>query len=197
MAPEDSLRSWISYVRDDELDRLSPGTDRWALADYARRWHASSGGKRGHRLLQQNIATYLLDDLLPKVDRMSSAHALEVRSPFLDTALADTALRLPPKLLYSGLQGKRVLRAALGGALPSEILNRRKHGFGLPLDRWFRDDLASYVEGMLLSADARLPHYAEPAVLAQIVHEHARGASRGHLLWALLTLEVFLRSRGW
>ncbi len=99
---------------------------------------ATRGAKTLDRLLALNAETYLVDDLLVKMDRTSMAHSLEVRSPFLDTALVEFAARLPPSLKARGLSLKRVLKRSVADLLPPEILNRRKRGFGVPLDRWFR-----------------------------------------------------------
>src|SRR6202012_1059622 len=106
--------SWISYL-DAPLrtTALGPHRDDWALDDYRAIWNASRGGHTLDRLLDLNLRTYLLDDLLVKADRMSMAHALEVRSPFLDTELVQLAIALPPRLKARGLSLKRVLRAAV------------------------------------------------------------------------------------
>src|SRR5206468_11406860 len=108
------------------------------------------------RVLDLNLRTYLLDDLLVKADRMSMAHGLEVRSPFLDARLLEYAFGLPGVTKMRGLQLKRVLKQAVADLLPPEIIARRKRGFGVPLDRWFRTDLGSYVDEMLGSPSARL-----------------------------------------
>src|SRR5207302_7409205 len=96
------------------------------------------------RLLLSIVSTYLLSAVLVYVDRMSMAHALEVRSPFLDTDLAEFALRLPQSTKVRGWSLKRVLKRAMRDRLPAHLLNRRKRGFGVPLDRWFRTDLRPY-----------------------------------------------------
>src|SRR5207247_8157074 len=124
--------------------------------DFRRAWARSEGAHPLDRLLDLNLRTYLLDDLLVKADRTSMAHGLEVRSPFLDTRLVDFALRLEPRLKVRGLRLKRVLRPALRGVVPDEILRRPKKGFGVPLDRWFREDLGRYVDATLGVADARV-----------------------------------------
>ena len=125
------------------------------------------------------------------------AHGLEVRSPFLDTELIEFAARLPPHLKVRGLSLKRVLKHAVSDLLPAEILQRPKRGFGVPLDRWFREDLESYTQGML-GPGARLREHIRPEALDALLEEHRSGASRhGHALWTLLTLELFLRRNGW
>ena len=78
---------------------------------------------------------------------MSMAHALEVRSPFLDDPLLEQASQLAPSAKLRGLSLKRVLKHAMSDLLPPEVLHRRKHGFALPLDSWFRNELRGYLEG--------------------------------------------------
>src|SRR4051794_6679606 len=121
----DALRSWVSYVKDPERDALlNGGGDDWALEDYRAIWRGSEGAATLDRLLDLNVRTYLLDDLLVKVDRTSMAHGLEVRSPFLDVELLDLASRLPPRLKARRLALKRVLRVAVADIVPVEILRR-------------------------------------------------------------------------
>jgi asparagine synthase (glutamine-hydrolysing) len=149
------------------------------------------------RLLRLNIDTYLVDDLLVKMDRTSMAHSLEVRSPFLDTALVEFAAQLSPSHKARGLSLKRVLKHALKDLLPDEILRRRKRGFGVPLDRWFREDLDLYARSML-GDGASLRAHVRPEALDRLLDEHrGRLANHGHALWSLLTLELFLRRQGW
>jgi asparagine synthase (glutamine-hydrolysing) len=129
---------------------------------------------------------------------MSMAHALEVRAPFLDRELAELAFRLPPGMKARGLSLKRVLRAAVRDLLPDEILSRPKRGFGVPLDRWIRQDLGSYVGGMLGHRDSRIRDYLSPDAVDGILREHqAAAANHGDAIWSLLTLEIFLRRHGW
>jgi asparagine synthase (glutamine-hydrolysing) len=81
--------------------------------------------------------------------------------------------------------------------LPREITERRKRGFGVPLDRWFRTDLRSYIDSML-GSDARVRAHLQGDALDALLEEHRGGRSHhGQTLWALLTLEVFLRREGW
>ncbi len=194
----DAYRSWISYVPDEVVDRLIPTGSRWGREDYARIWQETAGAGPLDRLLLLNLRTYLLDDLLPKVDRMSMAHGLEVRAPFLDHEFVELALRLPPRVKVRGLSLKRCLKAAVEDMLPPGLFDRPKRGFGVPLDRWFREDLAPYVDATLGSSSARLRAHVDGAVLDDLLTQHARGERQhGHALWTLLTLEVFLRDRDW
>ncbi len=195
----DAYLEWISFVPDHwRRQLLEPSADDdWARADYARRWRATHGASTLDRLLKLNIDTYLVDDLLVKMDRTSMAHGLEVRSPFLDTELVEFAARLRPSLKVRGLSLKRVLKQALADLLPAEILTRPKRGFGVPLDRWFREDLQAYTHSML-GDGARVRAHVRPDSLDRLLAEHRAGkAGHGHALWTLLTLEVFLRKRDW
>ena len=121
----DAYRCWISFVAEEDRDALLNGDrDDWGLDDYRAIWSRSEGAHPLDRLLDLNLRTYLLDDLLVKADRMSMAHGLEVRSPFLDAELISYAVRLPPSQKARGLALKRVLRAAISDLVPEEILKR-------------------------------------------------------------------------
>jgi asparagine synthase (glutamine-hydrolysing) len=195
----DAYRCWISFVSEEDRNALLDGNrDDWGLEDYRAVWRASEGAHPLDRLLDLNLRTYLVDDLLVKADRMSMAHGLEVRSPFLDAELIAYTARLPPRLKARGLSLKRVLKAAVSDLLPPEILKRGKRGFGVPLDRWFREDLRSYVDGTLGAPDAHVKQHLVPDAVDRLLAEHATGRrDHGHALWTLLTLEVFLRRERW
>jgi asparagine synthase (glutamine-hydrolysing) len=146
------------------------------------------------RLLTLNFETYLPDDLMVKVDRMSMAHGLEVRSPFLDSEIVELGMALPDRLRLRFGRGKRLLRRALRGLLPPDILDRRKAGFGVPVGRWLRKAPAGFLEDRLLAAGSPLREYLEPLAVAELVRSHLdRGRDRSHEIWALLTLESWLR----
>ncbi len=194
----DAYLEWVSFIDGPARRALLPDADSWAQHDFARAWLGTSDLEALDRVLDLNLRTYLLDDLLVKADRMSMAHGLELRSPFLDTELAGYAIELPPHLKIGRLSLKRALKYAMREELPHEILRRRKHGFGVPLDRWFREDLRGYVDHMLGSRDARIRRYLRSDALDALLAQHATGhLNRGGALWTLLTLEVFLRREGW
>jgi asparagine synthase (glutamine-hydrolysing) len=193
-----SYLSWISYVAPEWRRRLAGDSGGRDLDDYNRIWLESAGAPFLDRLLHLNAQTYLPEDLLIKVDRMSMAHGLEVRSPFLDHELAEFAFCMPARSKVIGLSLKRPLRRLARELLPREILARPKHGFGVPLDRWFREDLRGYVESMLCSESSRVGSHLRRDHVRDMVLEHTAGvANHGHALWTLLTLEVFLRREGW
>jgi asparagine synthase (glutamine-hydrolysing) len=194
----DAYLDWASFVGPEWRASLTGSSESWATDAYRRQWAATAGSETIDRLLDINLRTYLLDDLLPKVDRAAMAHALEVRSPLLDRELAEFALRLPRAARVRGMSRKRVLRRAVQDLVPGRIRRRRKRGFGVPLDRWFRTDLRSYVERTLGASDARVRAHLAPAAVDSMIAEHLQDrANHGHALWTLLTLEVFLRREDW
>jgi len=193
-----ALRNWISFIDPVTQAALAPRGSHWGFQDYEQRWGRTAGGRTLDRVLQLNLETYLLDDLLVKADRMSMAHGLEVRSPFLDRALLEHAISLPPQLKARGTQLKRVLKHAVADLLPPGIADRPKRGFGVPLDRWFREDLGSYVDSRLGAPDASVRKHLDGQTIDRLLSEHREGRRQhGHVLWTLLTLEVFLREHGW
>jgi asparagine synthase (glutamine-hydrolysing) len=165
----------------------APG--RWQREQFA----LGSGVSALHRVLEHNFRTYLPEDLLVKADRCSMAHALEVRSPFLDTALIEYAQQLPREYLWRGRVTKRILKHAFSDLLPIEIQRRGKLGFGVPLGAWFRTDLRSYVHDRL-GQRARARAYLSDVALDKLLAEHDAGqADHGQRLWTLLTFEVWLQ----
>jgi len=146
------------------------------------------------RTLALNFETYLLDDLLVKADRCSMAHGLELRSPFLDTGLMELAATLPDDLRIRRGRLKFLLRNAFQDLLPEPILKRGKMGFGIPIPTWFRTHWRPLVEERLLGSEARLWEWLQPEPVRRMAVAHFSGsADYGHQLWALLTLETWLR----
>ena len=146
-----------------------------------------------NRLLEMDIQTYLSDDILTKVDIASMAHSLEVRCPLVDQELMVFAASLPGELKMRGLQTKRILREVARPLLPKEILGRRKQGFGLPVDRWMRYDLAPLSRDVLLDQTARERGIVDPSSVGTLLRRHQRGEPRGDQIWALMILELWYR----
>ena len=193
-----AYQGWIASVPETWRARLLHEQDGDGLDGYRQIWSESDGADLLARLLDINLKTYLLGDLLPKTDRMSMAHGLEVRSPLLDTALAEFVLRLPRRHRIRGMSLKRVFKESQRSILPQSVLRRPKKGFGIPLDRWIRTDLRTYVESMLCAPSARVNRHLVPEGVHALVDDHLHGtSSNGHAIWTLLTLEVFLRDRDW
>ena len=146
------------------------------------------------QLLSVNMKSYLPGDLLVKTDRMTMANSLEARCPFLDHELLEFACSIPSELKLRGMTTKYILKAALADILPKEIIHRKKHGFGVPVGRWFRTSLKSYLHETLLSRAALARGYFHEPTLRRLMAEHESGKrDHGHRLWALLTLEIWHR----
>jgi asparagine synthase (glutamine-hydrolysing) len=145
------------------------------------------------RILHHNYVTYLPYDLLVKADRSSMMHSLELRSPFLDTALVDFAARLPNSMRRRGTSTKWILKRAFRDLLPPQVLTRGKMGFTPPLGAWFRGDLRTYLHDHFASG-ARMYDYVKAPVAQSLLREHQEGsADHGAKLWLLLSLEIWLR----
>ena len=122
------------------------------------------------------------------------AHALEVRSPFLDTALVEFVFSLPEAYKLRWGRTKVLLREAFADLLPPAVLSRGKMGFGVPLRRWFADDLRGHLQELLLTPTARLRRYVDQGYVRRLYDEHQAGwADHAHKLWTLLTFEIWLR----
>jgi asparagine synthase (glutamine-hydrolysing) len=123
------------------------------------------------------------------------AHSLELRSPLLDHDVLTLGVSLPDSLRTSGRRGKVALRRAFADLLPPEIADRGKTGFGVPLGRWFRDDLRELARDALLGDRARERGWFRPAAVESLLREHTDGRrDHGHRLWCLLMLELWQRT---
>jgi asparagine synthase (glutamine-hydrolysing) len=147
------------------------------------------------RCMAADVALYLPDDLLVKVDLATMAHGLEARSPLLDHKLMEFAARLPVSLKLRGGRGKYVFKRAVSGMVPDEVLRRPKTGFGVPLDSWFREDLKEFVHDVLGERRTAARGYLRPGAVRSMLDEHVSGRrAHGHRLWALLMLEYWHRT---
>ncbi len=140
---------------------------------------------------------YMTDDVLAKVDRMSMAHSLEVRAPFLDRRILEYAARLPRHLKMHWGRGKIVLREIAGRRLPSDIQRLPKRGFSIPTARWLRGELKPIVEPILFARDGLLGQVVNPDTVKKFWSEHQHGARDHHVtLWSLMMLGLWDRYYG-
>jgi asparagine synthase (glutamine-hydrolysing) len=146
------------------------------------------------RTLSTDVQNYLPGALLPKVDRMTMAHSLEARSPFLDHEVMELSARLPECLKVKGTTTKRILRELFSELLPTTITRRGKMGFSVPLGLWFRGPLATPVRDTLLAPNARILQYLRRDGIEALFAQNTAGhADHGKRLWALLNLETWLQ----
>jgi asparagine synthase (glutamine-hydrolysing) len=138
--------------------------------------------------------TSLPDAMLFKVDRMSMAHSLEVRAPFLDHRWAELANRFSTGVKLRGACPKYVLKKAMEHFYPRDFVWRQKQTFEVPLNYWFKEDLHQFATDRLLGPEANVPHLIRKTVIRKILHEH-QTVRRDHskTIWTLLMLEVWCR----
>ncbi len=154
----------------------------------------SLAGNRLDRTLYTDLHHYLPDALLVKADRMSMAHSLEARSPFLDHELLELAARLPQRWKVRGTTTKWILRDLYRDVLPERIAGRGKLGFSVPLAGWFAGPQLGAVRDLLLAPDSRSRVLFRRKAVAQLVEENRTcRADHGKKLWALLCLEMWMR----
>jgi len=147
-----------------------------------------------NRMLHFETKAYLPDDLLVKVDRMSMAHSLEVRVPFLDHRVVEFVATIPPSFKIKGFMTKYILKRLMSKYLPEDIVYRRKQGFVPPLKDWLRNELRELVKDALLDRRARERGFFLPHRIEQLLNDHQNGKREFHFqIWVLLTLELWCR----
>ena len=200
-APERRYARWLCHFYGDRKAELctpeflaaSSGTD--ALEVLLTAYRESDAPDFGDATLGVDVGLYLPDDLLVKVDIASMAHALEARSPFLDHEFMEFAATIPFPLKIQGRVKKYILKKALTGTVPDEVLHRPKMGFGVPIDHWLRHELKDMAFDTLLSPRAISRGYFRADNVRRLLDEHVRERTSWHyLLWTLLMLELWHRT---
>jgi len=184
-------RSLRAVLHPDAAAEFAAGSPYRATLEYL-------GGGNGRDVLAAmqylDIKTYL-EELLMKQDRMSMAASVESRVPFLDHHLAEFAAGLPGSLKLRGLGGKRILKRAMRGVLPQQIIKRRKMGFPVPLARWLRYELAPWYREVLLDESVRREGLFNVPRLETMLQEHVEGrADWSDQLWRLLNFQLWRRT---
>lgn len=196
-------QSWMaSFLPEEQRALLSPSVQAALGADdpmteVDRRSASTSARDPWDVVMDFYCRFYLSGDINVKVDRATSAVGLEARAPFLDTDVVTFACRLPPDLRMDGLSTKRILKLAMRGRVPDEILDRPKQGFGVPVARWMKEDLLPLLREELLPAKLEREGFFNPAEVSRLVDEHVEGRhDRRKQLWTLLVFEQWLRHHG-
>jgi asparagine synthase (glutamine-hydrolysing) len=195
MSPAAAYFSWVRLFDDEQIAALIDGHSTAApTGHFAALFDPEDPRDFTAQLLDVNLTTYLPDDLLIKADRASMAASLEARSPFLDHKLVELAARIPSNLKLRGTTTKHILKVAAAGLLPDDIIHRQKHGFGVPVGRWFREDLRAYARDVLLDPSALARGYFRESTVRQLLDEHTSGQRNyGQQIWTLLTFEWWHR----
>lgn len=158
-------------------------------------WTNASGDSLVNVMLEVDVNTYLPDDLLVKADIATMASSLEARSPLLDHQLMEFAASLPGNLKLRGSEKKLVMRDALRGWIPDQILDGPKFGFGLPMaGEWFRGELRGFIAEVLTDPASLSRGYFREDRLRAFVNDHLEGTrDYGLKLWGLMMLELWHR----
>jgi asparagine synthase (glutamine-hydrolysing) len=191
----------IGFFQPDEKAALYTAGVRGALAGtdaerrLGRRFARFAELPPRSRMMRFDFETYLPEDILTKVDRMSMAHSIESRVPLLDNEVIALAASLPDDLKIRNGRRKHILKQAAASLLPADLLDRPKQGFGVPIGAWFRGRLRELFGDLLQSARTRQRGFFEPRFVDRILAEHLAGR-RDHTLrlWQLLVFELWLRA---
>ena len=179
-----------ALYHDDFLAQLARDPAEHLLAA----WNRSKGRDDVTAATLADLLTYLPGDLMTKVDIASMAHGLEVRAPFLDVRVVEFAASLPLRLKLRGRVTKYLLRQAFGSLLPAAIWKRKKMGFGVPLDSWFRKELKSLTHDLLTGSSTQIHAWIRPEAIELLLREHDnRTFDHSARIWALVSLELWCR----
>jgi asparagine synthase (glutamine-hydrolysing) len=184
---------WRIVLTESEKARLySLQTLEQLVPDPSDRHFLDAFGRSGarevlSRLMHIDAAIFLPDDLMIKNDRMSMAHSLEARVPMTDPELMEFMSRVPARVKLPGLRKKNIMRLALNGLLPPEILNKKKVGLEMPYSRWLRRELHDLVQDYLGPDRLAQTGLFRPEGVQSLVEEHMAGRrDNGRALWGLL-----------
>jgi asparagine synthase (glutamine-hydrolysing) len=144
-----------------------------------------------NRLLYVDTKSWLPDDLLVKADKMTMATSVELRVPLLDHHVLEFAASLPQRHKLRGWTLKRVLRSALQGAVPKEILKRRKAGFPVPYEAWMRNELNEFVCDTILAQSSFSSTYFSRPEVQSLIETHRRSGEGAKEVFSLLVLELW------
>ncbi len=141
------------------------------------------------------IRSSLPDELLMYGDKLSMAHSLEVRVPYLDTKIVEYVERLPAKFKIRFGNRKWIHKQVCSSYLPKQIINRKKRGFAVNVvDRWFKESLSNEFDGMLLDKSSRMYEFLKPEEVQYLYKDHINGKSDNHkILFSLIVLEKWMR----
>jgi len=196
MAPERGHVYWNGTFSDPEKRRLVPEELPRALDGVLAELRSQLGrnGTDLNAYLWFDQKYYLADDILVKSDRISMAHSLEVRPPFLDHRIVEFANRLPASLKVSGSRQKIVLQQLMKDKLPQSILRRPKIGFDIPAHDWLRGALRPLLVETLRSGAAEYADIFCPQVIEHHLHDHLeRRVNIGYHLWGLMILFLWMK----
>ena len=190
--PQARMRRWFGGMSRADCAALTGRIPQPAIDGFP---FSSQRGSALRRTLFFDQTSWLPDNLLERGDRMMMAASIEGRMPFMDVELARLVARFPDRFLIGHPKGKAVLRAAAARVLPASILDRKKVGFRVPIDEWFRGPFRDRLGDLLGSTESETRRILQASELDRLMREHGEGRiNHEKVLWSLCNLELFLRS---
>ena len=195
LSPDEAHVYWNgSFSRAQQTEMLLKTNDTEVQDLFESDLPAANGNGSLRRFLAFDQRYYLADDLLQKVDRMSMAHSLEVRPPYLDHRMIEFAASLPDRFKVSGRCHKLILKRMMRSKLPKSVLRRSKTGLDIPTHDWLRGPLRSYLEETLSAAAVKENGLFRPETIERLKCDHMeRRANLGYHLWGLMILFLWMK----
>lgn len=182
---------WDTLIN-DETRRAIGDYDPYSVTSHY--YHKADTEDHLSKVLYTDLKTYLPGDILVKVDRMSMANSLEVRSPLLDHNVIAYAARIPAALKYRKGEKKYILKRSLRGTLPPEIMDRKKMGFSVPLADWLKGELKAVAEETLFARGSGLGNFFDTEGIRSVWEFHQTGRQNyATVLWSFLMFELWYR----
>ncbi len=148
------------------------------------------------RVQELDMKTYMVDDILTKVDRASMLNSLEARVPILDHKLAELSFRIPSNLKLKNGDKKYIFKKAMAKHLPPSVISHKKQGFSVPLGAWFKGSLKEYIHDQLLSANTQLSDFLDMKYVAKMVSDHETGMrDLNGKIWSLVFMDAWLQEQ--
>jgi len=192
MAPDAAHFFWNGTFSEEQLRQIRPRSDGSGLRELVEELGLTQD-LGIERFLRVDQSYYLADDILYKTDRMSMAHSLEVRPPFLDHRIVEFAARMPIGHKIRGLNQKRVLRELMRDKLPEAVRRRKKTGFDIPAHEWFRGTLRDLLMDTVASANIEASGILDGVAIHGLIRDHMdRRINIGYHLWGLMTLFLWM-----
>lgn len=196
--PAQALYITNSFMTDEQAklifsDHFLQQVQGYDPAEHTRRYYQKANGP-DHlaKVLYTDLKLFLPGDILVKVDRMSMANSLETRSPLLDHKVIEAAARIPSALKFKNGEKKIVLKAAFCSLVGKDVLTRKKHGFTVPLNQWFKNDLREMALTSIFETEG-MDTYFSMAGLKEIWDQHQSGEDdHGTLLWSVFMFSLWL-----
>lgn len=192
--PDEAHFFWNGTFSREQRKRICPATNGSGLRALVEALQVDPGASVLDRYLFVDQNYYLPDDILYKADRMSMAHSLEVRPPFLDHRIVEFAASLPQNFKIRGFRQKVILKELMRSKLPPAVIDRKKTGFDIPAHDWFRGTLRGLLQETLTPEAIRATGIFDPQAIQALMRDHMeRRINVGYHLWGLLTLFLWMK----